>query len=48
MHPAFRFGIPAAIVLLFFGVFMFDIGVAPTDYEGRVVLDEQAPGHIRT
>jgi hypothetical protein len=44
MHPAFRFGIPAAIVLLFFGVFMFDIGVAPTDYEGRVVLDEQAPG----
>ena len=23
---------------------MFDICVAPTDYEGRVVLDEQAPG----
>ena len=43
MHKIVKFGVPIIIFLLF-SVFFFDIGATPTDYEGQMVLDEQAPG----
>ncbi len=43
MHKIFKFGIPVVIVFLLFGS-LFELGSTPTDYEGQMVFDEQAPG----
>ena len=43
MHKIFKFGIPVVIVFLIFGS-LYELGSSPTDYEGQMVFDEQAPG----
>ena len=43
MNKAVKYGVPLIVVLLF-GAFWFDIGSSPIDYEGEVILEQEAPG----